>query len=374
MPHDEVTEERHPLASSEEEVEAFRADFERGEHILERRGACSSDGRRRGDRRARAPPCCSPSARSARGPGEGLKTTPYRRAACASSPPTASRCAPADLATDGVHHRVPRGPHRRRRRPDAAHPARPSRFKARARVGRTGPSTGIVAYSKLCTHVGCPVGLYQADEHLLLCPCHQSTFDVLDGARPVFGPAARSLPQLPARRGRRRLRSSPTATSRTRPAPASGTAIADDRRPPARATASSSRAGGPLDRRPRSASAKLRPHRARQGLPRPLVVHDRRARPLLLRRAGRSPAPTSRSSSTRARAVVTYHGSYAPLRGVQMSRPTTRPSTSASTCGPAWSCARSTTGPRCCSSPPSSSTSSASSSPAPSAGPASSTG
>ena len=56
---------------------------------------------------------------------------------------------------------------------------------------------GIVAYSKLCTHVGCPVGLYQADEGLLLCPCHQSTFDVYDGARPVFGPAARSLPQLP---------------------------------------------------------------------------------------------------------------------------------------------------------------------------------
>ena len=56
---------------------------------------------------------------------------------------------------------------------------------------------GIVAYSKLCTHTGCPVGLYQSEEHLLLCPCHQSTFDVLDGARPVFGPAARSLPQLP---------------------------------------------------------------------------------------------------------------------------------------------------------------------------------
>ena len=55
----------------------------------------------------------------------------------------------------------------------------------------------IVAYSKLCTHVGCPVGLYQAEQGLLLCPCHQSTFDVLDGARPVFGPAARSLPQLP---------------------------------------------------------------------------------------------------------------------------------------------------------------------------------
>jgi ubiquinol-cytochrome c reductase iron-sulfur subunit len=56
---------------------------------------------------------------------------------------------------------------------------------------------GILAYSKLCTHTGCPVGLYQEEEKLLLCPCHQSTFDVLDGARPVFGPAARPLPQLP---------------------------------------------------------------------------------------------------------------------------------------------------------------------------------
>jgi ubiquinol-cytochrome c reductase iron-sulfur subunit len=55
----------------------------------------------------------------------------------------------------------------------------------------------VVAYSKLCTHTGCPVGLYQAESALLLCPCHQSTFDVLDGARPVFGPAARRLPQLP---------------------------------------------------------------------------------------------------------------------------------------------------------------------------------
>ena len=56
---------------------------------------------------------------------------------------------------------------------------------------------GYIAYSKICPHVGCPVGLYQADKHELLCPCHQSTFDVLDGARPSFGPATRSLPQLP---------------------------------------------------------------------------------------------------------------------------------------------------------------------------------
>ena len=56
---------------------------------------------------------------------------------------------------------------------------------------------GYIAYSKVCTHAGCPVGLYRADEHMLICPCHQSTFDVLRGAVPVFGPAARALPQLP---------------------------------------------------------------------------------------------------------------------------------------------------------------------------------
>jgi quinol---cytochrome c reductase iron-sulfur subunit len=58
---------------------------------------------------------------------------------------------------------------------------------------------GFLAYSKLCTHAGCPVGLYRANEHQLICPCHQSTFDVLRGAVPSFGPAARPLPQLPIR-------------------------------------------------------------------------------------------------------------------------------------------------------------------------------
>ncbi len=56
---------------------------------------------------------------------------------------------------------------------------------------------GIVAYSKICTHVGCPVALYEQRTHHLLCPCHQSTFDVADGAKVVFGPAKRALPQLP---------------------------------------------------------------------------------------------------------------------------------------------------------------------------------
>ncbi|CDK01295.1 Ubiquinol-cytochrome c reductase iron-sulfur subunit [Microbacterium sp. C448] len=56
---------------------------------------------------------------------------------------------------------------------------------------------GIVAYSKVCTHVGCPVALYEQHTHHLLCPCHQSQFDVANGAAVIFGPAARPLPQLP---------------------------------------------------------------------------------------------------------------------------------------------------------------------------------
>ncbi|MHA7145104.1 cytochrome bc1 complex Rieske iron-sulfur subunit [Arthrobacter sp. TmT3-37] len=56
---------------------------------------------------------------------------------------------------------------------------------------------GIVAYSKICTHVGCPVALYEQQTHHLLCPCHQSTFDLEQECKVIFGPAARPLPQLP---------------------------------------------------------------------------------------------------------------------------------------------------------------------------------
>ncbi len=56
---------------------------------------------------------------------------------------------------------------------------------------------GILAYSKICTHVGCPIALYEQRTHHLLCPCHQSTFDLADSGAVVFGPAAREMPQLP---------------------------------------------------------------------------------------------------------------------------------------------------------------------------------
>lgn len=56
---------------------------------------------------------------------------------------------------------------------------------------------GYLAYSRVCTHAGCPVGQFEAKTNLLLCPCHQSTFSVLEGGRPTGGPAARALAQLP---------------------------------------------------------------------------------------------------------------------------------------------------------------------------------
>lgn len=57
--------------------------------------------------------------------------------------------------------------------------------------------SGIMCYSKICTHVGCPISLWEQQTHHLLCPCHQSTFDLGDAGKVVFGPAARALPQLP---------------------------------------------------------------------------------------------------------------------------------------------------------------------------------
>jgi ubiquinol-cytochrome c reductase iron-sulfur subunit len=57
--------------------------------------------------------------------------------------------------------------------------------------------SGLLCYSKICTHAGCPVGLYEQTSRQLVCPCHLSVFDVLHQARASNGPAARPLPQLP---------------------------------------------------------------------------------------------------------------------------------------------------------------------------------
>ncbi len=56
---------------------------------------------------------------------------------------------------------------------------------------------GILCFSKICTHVGCPISLWEQQTHHLLCPCHQSTFDLGDNGKVIFGPAGHALPQLP---------------------------------------------------------------------------------------------------------------------------------------------------------------------------------
>lgn len=55
---------------------------------------------------------------------------------------------------------------------------------------------GILCYSKICPHLGCPISLWEQTTRNLICPCHQSTFDLADGGSVVFGPARRAVPQL----------------------------------------------------------------------------------------------------------------------------------------------------------------------------------
>jgi ubiquinol-cytochrome c reductase iron-sulfur subunit len=67
----------------------------------------------------------------------------------------------------------------------------------RDRVNRGAMWGNYVAYSKICTHAGCPASLYEQQTNRLLCPCHQSQFLITENARPIFGPASRRLPALP---------------------------------------------------------------------------------------------------------------------------------------------------------------------------------
>jgi ubiquinol-cytochrome c reductase iron-sulfur subunit len=193
-PHDEVTEERHSVASSEESFEQVAAEVEGSANVGRRRvliGLAASAFAAMGA--ALLFPIRSLGPR----PGKDLKSTPYAGGGLRVVTEDGQPVRPNELPVDGVLTVWPEG------HTDAAdaptlliRTRRDQGFTPRA--GREDWTVdGIVAYSKLCTHVGCPVGLYQAESGLLLCPCHQSTFDVLDGARPVFGPAARALPQLP---------------------------------------------------------------------------------------------------------------------------------------------------------------------------------
>jgi ubiquinol-cytochrome c reductase iron-sulfur subunit len=109
----------------------------------------------------------------------------------------------ADVTLGSVFHVIPENLH------ESSHPleekAKAAVLLMRLRPEDLNPSPeredwafrGIVAYSKICTHVGCPVALYEQQTHHLLCPCHQSQFDITREAAVIFGPAKRPLPQLP---------------------------------------------------------------------------------------------------------------------------------------------------------------------------------
>jgi len=195
MPGDEVAEEREPLESTDEQVAAFAEDFEAGGTSLRsRRLLLASAG---GAFTAFGAALLFPIRSLGPRPGGGLKRTPYAPGNIRVVQQDGTPLKPSDLSPDGVVTVWPEGHTHNADAPTLLIRTRDSQ-DFRPRRGRDDWTVhGIVAYSKLCTHVGCPVGLYQAEEGLLLCPCHQSTFNVLDGARPIFGPAARSLPQLP---------------------------------------------------------------------------------------------------------------------------------------------------------------------------------
>jgi ubiquinol-cytochrome c reductase iron-sulfur subunit len=204
LPQGPFTEAREPLASSQEDVEHFARDFEQlyGVDAAGESGDTEAVARRRFLVRMLAAAAGAlglaalfPIASLGPRPDDKLFVTSWRKG----SRVVNERGEPVnvgDLEVGGVITVFPEG------HVGSADSQtlliRLSNDAVTTRPGREtwGPE-GYVAYSKVCTHAGCPVGLYQAATERLLCPCHQSTFEVATGATPVFGPATRALPQLP---------------------------------------------------------------------------------------------------------------------------------------------------------------------------------
>jgi ubiquinol-cytochrome c reductase iron-sulfur subunit len=194
MPAGPETEPRGELGSSEEAIAAFKADFDIGEYQLERRGLLTK--LMVGAGAALGLAALFPIQSLGPRPGPWLTRSPFG-AGTRLIDENGQPVSPDRLKQNGVLTVFPEG------ELDDEY--------AQTMLIRYDPSQGftprsgredwtvdnLVAYSKVCTHAGCPVGLYEQQFGTLLCPCHQSTFDVYDGARPVFGPAAISLPQLP---------------------------------------------------------------------------------------------------------------------------------------------------------------------------------
>jgi len=135
-------------------------------------------------------------------PKKQLETTSWAKGVRLVSDPSNRPIKPSDLEVGAVAQVLPElPPGAERTLENVAKDAvllirlRPEEFKlSPERLSWT--HEGIIAFSKICTHMGCAVALYEQQTKHLLCPCHQSTFDVPRAAKVIFGPAARPLPQL----------------------------------------------------------------------------------------------------------------------------------------------------------------------------------
>jgi quinol---cytochrome c reductase iron-sulfur subunit len=200
MPDVELTEERHPMASTEAERKAFAKTFKEG---AEASGFVKRPILRRTLIAASVPLGLAPLVLLrdlGPLPGTSLRHTVWRSGLRLTIAGTSRPIKPADFAAPGSMITVI---------PEGYEENDNAIAKAAVIIIKLGPGQlkqptnmnwtvdNIVAYSKICTHVGCPVALYDQTTHHILCPCHQSTFDATTGAEVIFGPAPRPLPQLP---------------------------------------------------------------------------------------------------------------------------------------------------------------------------------
>ena len=209
MPDVEVVEERHELRSDPKDRQAFEEYFKEGAAnsqfvkrplvrrtlmlgtlpLLATRSCCSGTW-------ARCPgPACGTRCGARVGGCSSYGTNQPITPAAVQRAGQRSRSCPTAIADD------PDALDQGHRHPDQVPPGElniPTTTQGGTLIGTMNWTVdNIVAYSKICTHVGCPVALYEQTTHHILCPCHQSTFDASTGATVIFGPAPRPLPQLP---------------------------------------------------------------------------------------------------------------------------------------------------------------------------------
>jgi ubiquinol-cytochrome c reductase iron-sulfur subunit len=193
LPQGPYVEGRETLPSSDEDQAAFAADFERGEGWLSRRGfLLKMLGLAAG---AIGIAALFPIRSLGPNPGQSLFRTRWRRGSLVVD----EQGEPVGVDTLSVGGALTVFPEGHVDVEDSQTILiRLSRDDVVTRPGREswGPQ-GYVGFSKVCTHAGCPVGLYERQLQLLVCPCHQSMFNVVDHGLPIFGPAPRPLPQLP---------------------------------------------------------------------------------------------------------------------------------------------------------------------------------